>query len=229
MRLIWFWIRIIPSLPWIYFTALKAQKLPYEQRFPLLKKVAVFVVGKLHIEIEIIGKNNIPLTEGFLFASNHQGSADAFILVSSSDVCITAVSKIEGQKIPFLSTWYKTMEVIYFKRESLKDAVRMASKLSEYLAMGRNVMIFPEGTRSRSQNMNEFKPGAFKGAMKARVPIIPIALINAYIPLDTKQKKEKIKVIYCQPIHYEEYAGWTTIQLAKEVKDRIQTAIDDYQ
>ena len=229
MRIFWFWIKILPNLPWIYFSAKKALKLPYDQRYAKLRKVANLIVRKLNVRIEVIDQSNIPLQEGFMFASNHQGSADAFIFVDSCLITTTAVSKIEGKKIPFLSMWYDVMEVIFFKRESLKDGVRMANSLASYLMEGRNVLIFPEGTRSRSQTMNEFKPGSFKGAFKTKAPIIPLALINAYIPLDSKEHKKVIKVVYGQPIHYEEYGQWSTMQLAIEVKDRIQAMIDQYQ
>lgn len=225
MRLILFWLRILPSLPWIYSNARKANKLPYDQRYPLLKKAASMVIKAMRIDIEVIGKNNIPLQDGFLFAGNHQGTADAFIFINSCDVPITAVSKVEGAKIPFLSDWYNAMEVIFFKRESLKEGVLMARKLEEYLLKQRNVLIFPEGTRSFSQLMGDFKPGSFKGAVKAKVPIVPFALINAFIPIDSKQKRKTVKVVYCQPIHYEEYQDWSTRQLAEETKIRIQQVI----
>ena len=229
MRILWFWIKLLPDLPWIYFSAKKALRLPYEERYAKLRKVASLIVKKLNVQIEVIGKENIPLQEGFMFAANHQGSADAFIFVDSCAITTTAVSKIEGKQIPFLSMWYDVMEVIFFKRESLKDGVRMANSLASYLLQGRNVLIFPEGTRSRSQIMNDFKPGSFKGAYKAKAPIIPLALINAYIPLDSKAKKKPVKVVYGQPLHYEEYGQWSTMQLASEVKERIQSMIDQYQ
>ena len=229
MRLLLFWLKIIPYLPWLYFSAKNAEKLPYDQRYPMLKKAAARVVKTMKIKIDVIGKGNIPLKEGFLFVGNHQGTADAFIFITACDVPITAVSKAEGAKIPFMSNWYKAMEVIFFKRESLKDAVRMSNQLSDYLTRGRNVIIFPEGTRSFSQTMGEFRAGSLKGAVKAKAPIVPFALINAFIPVNSNQKRKTVKVVYCQPIHYEEYQDWSTTQLAQEIKDRIQQMIDLHQ
>ncbi len=227
MRLVLFWIKLIPYLPWIYFNAKKAAKLPFGERYPLLRRTARKIVAINKLDVEAIGINNIPLKDGFLFVGNHQGTTDAFVFTEACSIPITAVSKEEANKIPFLSDWYKAMEVIFFNRDSLKDAVRMANQLSDYLKLGRNVLIFPEGTRSRSQKMNEFKPGSFKGAIKAKAPIIPFAFVNAYIPLDSKEKKKKIKVVFDQPIHYEEYKDWSTLDLAKEVQARIQTMIDE--
>ncbi len=202
--------------------------MPFEERFAYAKKQLSVIVKMLKVDIEVVGKNNIPLENGFLFVGNHQGSADAFVFLNSSPVSTTAVSKVEGKKIPFLSDWYDALEVIYFDRENMRDAVRMANDVAENLKNGRNVTIFPEGTRAKSNIMNPFKPGAFKGATKCKAPIVPFALVNAYIPLDSSEPVKPIKVVFLQPLHYEEYKDYSSQELSAEIQSRIQSAIDAY-
>ena len=62
--------------------------------------------------------------------------------------------------------------------------------------------------------------------MKAQCPIVPCALIDAYKPFDQKSiKPVTVKIIYLPPIYYNEYKGMKTVEIAAEVKKRIEEAI----
>jgi len=114
-----------------------------------------------------------------------------------------------------------------FDRGSVKDSIAMVHKLTERLNLGHNMVIFPEGTRSYGNTMGEFKAGSLKAAIVAKVPIVPVALIDSYKALDDpKAKKVIIKVRYLQPIHHEEYQSLTIQQLADEVRSRIQQQLE---
>ena len=63
------------------------------------------------------------------------------------------------------------------------------------------------------------KGGSFKSAYKAKCPVVPTALINSFVPFDSHTiKPVTVKVIYLDPIPYEEYKGMKTLELAAEVK-----------
>lgn len=229
MRMVIFWLKLLIFIPGLYLDAKKAKKMPFEQRYAFLREKVIFITKLMNIPIETIGTNNIPLENGFLFVGNHQGTADMFVLIASNPVPTTAVSKSEGKKIPLLYDWYDAMEVVFFNRESLKDAVRMNKEVIENLKSKRNVTIFPEGTRSQSQQMNPFKPGSLKSAVTVHAPIVPFALVNSYIPFNSKEKIKTIKVVFLEPIHYEEYQKYSTQELADEIQKRIQNTINQYQ
>ena len=90
-------------------------------------------------------------------------------------------------------------------------------------------MIFPEGTRSRLGNkLLDFKGGSFKSAVKAKCPIIPCAIIDSFVPFDEKHTRPvTVKLFYLDPIPYEEYKGMKTMEIAAEVKKRIENTIEE--
>ncbi len=227
MKKVWLWIKMSLYLPAVYISALQSRKQPFKVRFELAKAWSVMIIKMTKSKLMVEGVNNIPLKDGMLFVVNHQGSLDGFVLLAASPVLISAVGKIESNKIPFMNVWYNNLDVILFDRSSVKDSVAMVQKLTQRLERGHNMVIFPEGTRSYGNVMGEFKAGALKGAINAKVPIVPVALIDSFKALDDpKAKRVTIKVRYLQPIHHEEYQPMTIQQLADEVRSRIQTQLE---
>jgi 1-acyl-sn-glycerol-3-phosphate acyltransferase len=227
MKKFWLWVKMGIYLPAVFISAIQSRKQPFGVRFELAKAWSSMLIRMSKSKLVVEGVNNIPLQDGMLFVVNHQGSLDGFVLLAASPVAISAVGKIESKKIPFMNIWYNNLDVIMFDRTSVKDSIAMVGKLTERLTLGHNMVIFPEGTRSYGNTMGEFKAGALKAGVNAKVPIVPVVLIDSYKALDDpKAKKVTIKVRYLQPIHYEEYQGQTTQQLADEVRMRILNELE---
>jgi len=98
------------------------------------------------------------------------------------------------------------------------------------LKSGRSYLIFPEGTRSRKGNvMVDFHAGSFKCALKAKCPVIPVALINSNRVLDEKGTKPvHMELHYLNPIMPEDYKDMNTQELAALVRDRIEEVLKVY-
>ena len=92
---------------------------------------------------------------------------------------------------------------------------------------GRNYIIFPEGTRSKNGNrMGEFHGGSFRCALKAKCPIIPVALVDCFKVLDQKGTAPlSVQLHYLPAIPYEEFAHLKATEVAALVKERIEEAI----
>ena len=101
--------------------------------------------------------------------------------------------------------------------------------ITEEVQKGRNFLIFAEGTRSKEGNkLLDFKGGSFKSAVKAKCPIVPCALIDAFKPFDENSiKAVTVKLKYLKPLYYEEYKNMKTTEIASEVKNRIEMAISE--
>ena len=77
--------------------------------------------------------------------------------------------------------------------------------------------------------LQDFKAGVFKCAMDAKVPVIPVALIDSYKAMDGNSlRKVTTQVHYLKPIPYEEYKDMKKTELAELTKSRIQEAINEY-
>ena len=115
-------------------------------------------------------------------------------------------------------------------RSDVRQSMTVIRQVSEEVKKGRNYIIFAEGTRSREGNkLLNFKGGAFKSAVYAKCPIVPVAIIDSYKAFDIHSvRKMTAQIHYLKPLTYEEYKGMKTVEIAAIVKSRIEDAIEQY-
>lgn len=114
-------------------------------------------------------------TRAYVVVCNHESNADPFLL-SWLPWDMRWISKEELFELPLLGTLMRLGGDIALRRGD-GDSVRdMLAECRATLAHGLSVMIFPEGTRSRDGTLGAFKDGAFRLAIEAQVPLLPVAL-----------------------------------------------------
>jgi 1-acyl-sn-glycerol-3-phosphate acyltransferase len=101
----------------------------------------------------------------------------------------------------------------------------MLRQSARVLKEGRSVLIFPEGTRSRSNDLLPFKPGALLPAYLAKVAIVPVTQIHTHEMDKLGQLKHTLEVIYDKPIPYEDYKDIPYAQMAIKIHDQIEANI----
>jgi 1-acyl-sn-glycerol-3-phosphate acyltransferase len=111
----------------------------------------------------------------YVVVANHQSVLDIFLL-SNLPREMKWVAKRSLFKIPWVGWAFWLVGDIAVERGDPASAAAVLAKARRYLQRGMNVMIFPEGTRSRDGQLLPFKAGAFKLALDAGVPILPIAI-----------------------------------------------------
>ncbi len=131
-------------------------------------------------QITVHHAERIPKDRNVLFVSNHQSDFDIAVFLALIDKPMGFVAKIEMEKIPLLNTWMKNIQCVFMDRHDLKQSVKTILKGIEILKSGYSLTIFPEGTRSKSSHMGEFKAGSFKLATKSGVPIVPVTINGTY-------------------------------------------------
>ena len=226
MRKAMMWVKMAIFLPTMWLTAVQSKKESFETRFNLLKHWCKLVVKLSSVKLQVEGIEKIPTDETLYYVVNHQGSLDPFIIVATVPTPTTAVSKIENAKIPVLGAWFKNIEAIMLDRSNMRGALQMVKDVAANLKNGRNVCIFPEGTRSKCMTMGEMKPGAFKAAFMAEATILPVTLVNTFV-IDVKGKQDmRAKVIYMDPIRYNDYKDLSTTEVAEKVTNLIQENLD---
>ncbi len=106
--------------------------------------------------------------------------------------------------------------------------MEIITKMAEHVKMGKNYVIFPEGTRSREGNkLLTFKGGTFKSAVNAKCPIVPVVLIDCFKPFDeNSSRKQTVQICFLKPLYAEDYQKMKTIQIAEMVHDKIQDEIN---
>ena len=79
---------------------------------------------------------------------------------------------------------------IAMDREDVRQSLTVIQGVIKEINAGRNYLIFPEGTRSKSSNdLLEFHNGSFRCALKTKCTVVPIALVDCYKVLDQKGSK----------------------------------------
>jgi len=118
--------------------------------------------------------------EAVLFVSNHQSDFDIPVLLAFGGRDLAFVAKKELENIPLVSPWMKLMGCIFLDRENRRKQVAQIKQTVEHLQSGLSMVVFPEGTRSRSPEMRPFAKGSLNIAERAGVRIVPITLRDTY-------------------------------------------------
>lgn len=202
-----------------------------EERFKLLKMIDNHAIKGGNIKIDAHGLENIPKENGYIMYPNHQGMFDVLALIYPSDRPLSVVIKKEAANIPFLKQVVACVKGFAMDREDIRQSMEVILNVTKEVKAGRNYVIFPEGTRSRNGNkLLEFKGGSFKAATKAKCPIVPVALIDSFKAFDTGSISQiTVQVHYLPPMLYEEYKDMKTVEIAEEVKRRIEETIAEYE
>lgn len=200
----------------------------YEEKYKHIRYILKHVCKSGNIDLEVTGLENIPEKDGFLMCGNHQGIFDIVAIVDSFERPLAAVLKKELNNIPFLKQIVQCTHSYPMDREDVRQSMKVIQSVSKELADGRNIIIFPEGTRSKNGNqMGEFHAGSFKCATKSKVPILPFALIDSFKVLDQDGCDPlKVQLHYLKPIEYDEYKDLKTNEIAALVRERIAETIE---
>lgn len=134
-----------------------------------------FLGGSIHVE----GRENIPETsEGVIFAPNHNSICDVPLFYFGLKRFPSMMAKAELFKVPLVHGMLKSLECIKIGRKSAHGVVEAIRESEKRIREGGSLVIFPEGTRSKTGEIGTFKSGAFKVAERTGCRIVPVVLKN---------------------------------------------------
>ena len=194
-------------------------------------KMCKYIVKRANIggnvKIKTTGQETLPKENGFILFPNHQGMYDVLAIIDCLPNPVSVVYKIELKDIPFIKQIAKCVKGFFIDRDDVRQSMKVIMEVAQEVQKKRNYIIFPEGTRSKNgNNVGEFKGGSFKAATKAKCPIVPVALIDSFKPFDSNSLKPvEVQVHFLEPLYYEEYKDMKTVEIAEEVRRRIEETI----
>lgn len=141
------------------------------QYVKFLIRSALWIAG---IRYEVRGEKLNPSPT--LFVGNHVSNADVPVAVAILPMPKAFIAKIEMKKIPIAIWWMRAIGCVFLDRSNLRQQVKMLKTAQDNMEKGLSYLVFPEGTRSKTHSLLEFKPGAFRLATKTDTPIQPIGL-----------------------------------------------------
>lgn len=181
----WFLINVIQSLLlfvwsifliiWVFIVLLFKQR---KAAFFIVEKLwspfLLLLVGARINSIDIEKVYN--LNESVIFASNHQSNFDITSIINQTPRHLHFIAKQEIKKVPFLGQYSAAMGFIFVDRKNKDKAKESLQKAGQLIKSGRDVVIFPEGTRSKDGKIHQFKRGTFILAKEGKVNIVPVAI-----------------------------------------------------
>lgn len=192
----------------------------FEQKYAWLHRWCMNFIKTNRIPFRVMGQHQLSKDTVF-YACNHQSFIDPILISAAIPFPMTYISKAENNKLPVVGLWAKNIEMIAFDRADFNENVAMLRSAARKLQEGRSILIFPEGTRSKTDQLLPFKVGALLPATLAKVPIVPIALIHANFLNQSKKIKNEIILSFGEPILPGQYKGLSHQQLSDLVFDRI--------
>jgi 1-acyl-sn-glycerol-3-phosphate acyltransferase len=126
-------------------------------------------------DVKVEGLDNIDHKKTYVVVSNHLSLAD-IVLMYKTKMQFKWVAKESLFKVPVLGWNMSLAKHIRLRRNEFSSIKKVYREAAGWLRRGVSVVFFPEGTRSSDLSMGEFQNGAFKLAIKEKVPILPILI-----------------------------------------------------
>lgn len=192
--------------------------------FETPKTVSKKVLERTGSKVEVTGQKNLP-KGAVLFVANHQGLFDILVLLGYLGKPVGFIAKKEIKRLPIINKWMELIYCVFMDRKDRRQSVRAIHEGIHHLKDGHSIVVFPEGTRSRGENLNSFKSGSLNLATRANVPIVPVAIDGTYQMLEEdngRVKASTIKLTIEKPIYPKDYAHMKNGELAISLKETIE-------
>ncbi|MGD9559447.1 MAG: lysophospholipid acyltransferase family protein [Oscillospiraceae bacterium] len=186
----------------------------------------------IKIELDVRGRENLPAAgDAVVYAANHQSFIDIPVLLNVIYPPQPLLARSEIAKVPMLAGWMRLIGCLFVPRGDARASVATLREGEELLKSGKSLIIFPEGTRSKSSEMGTFMAGAVRIAWKAGVPIVPVAIEGTYKGLEGNdyrvlKKPVTVRVAFLPPVDTQDMDKPTQRALPAQLQETIKQAKD---
>lgn len=136
-----------------------------------------FIFG---VRIKVSGRENIDKNASYIFVCNHQGAFDIWAIYGYLNHNFKWMMKKSLEKIAFVGYACRRSKHIFVDQNSLKSIKDTIEEGRSTLSDGMSLVIFPEGTRSKTGKIGDFKRGAFLLASEFNLPVVPLTIDGAF-------------------------------------------------
>jgi 1-acyl-sn-glycerol-3-phosphate acyltransferase len=183
-------------LPVALVLGLFDKKLQVQIAYAFNRFIAILSIKISGAKLEMKGLDHIPKNQAVLYVGNHRSMFDILLLMKLIRTPLIFVGKKSVMKWPVISWWMRAQKTLFIDRDNLREGLKVIIKGIELLKDGDSIVIFPEGTRSKTDEMLPFKKGSFKLATKSGVPVIPFAIKGTDDVFENNKFNLKPKTIY---------------------------------
>ncbi len=138
-----------------------------------------FLLRVMGVRVELVGLDNLPRDHHAILISNHQSWCDIFAYSGFLPIPFKWIAKRELFRIPLVGPAMKAAGYIPIDRDNRERAFETIEGTSSELK-NESIIIFPEGTRTRTGKLGRFKHGVVYLALQSRAPFVPMTIFNSY-------------------------------------------------
>lgn len=131
------------------------------------------------IRVNVHGLENLQKLDGAILAPNHESVFD-ILVIAALPMKKAWIAKKQIKYIPFIGQVLTAMGSHFVNRDRSEKDIRVLGAVEAALQNGAKIVIFPEGTRTTTGELLPFKKGAFRTAINAQVPLVPLALTGTF-------------------------------------------------
>ncbi|HBW14461.1 MAG TPA: 1-acyl-sn-glycerol-3-phosphate acyltransferase [Proteiniclasticum sp.] len=233
LSLIRLWFRLI----WV---KRRKQSLSKDEYYHEIVKRAEIHTGELikysKMNLTVDGLENIP-DEPVVFMGNHQSYIDIYVTVNAliqkiKSRHLTLIGKKEILNMPIIGRLGTEMDVLYLDRENAREGLKtILEAIRRIKEEQHDVLIYPEGTRSKSRKMNDFHKGSFKIAQKSGAAIVPMVVNDAYKVFEETYRVRPhvpVHLRFLPPIYLRELDPEDEKNIDEILAARIQNELDSW-
>lgn len=183
-----------------------------------MMRIVCWVAG---VKVKVTGGDKLDHSRPYIFAANHQSQFDIFALQGYLGFDFRWLAKKELFQVPVFGQGMRVAGYIPVDRSHGRQALKSLDEAAKRIADGTSVIIFPEGTRSPDGKLHEFKPGAMVLAIKAGVPLVPVAILGTHQVLPKGRllaKPGQVRILVGEPIEL----GSFTVKQKQELAELLQ-------
>jgi 1-acyl-sn-glycerol-3-phosphate acyltransferase len=183
------------------------------------------------VRLKITGRENAPGDRNCIYIANHESLFDIVVLVRAVPVALFFLAKQELSKVPFLGWYMKAVGMILVDRGNREKSKKSMQRAAALINQGRNVVSFPEGTRSKTGEVMMFKRGSFVIAKEGQIDIVPIGISGASKVLANGSfslRPGVIRVNIGKPIAIRDFPNFSDEELAEFARGEVQKLKGDF-
>lgn len=174
-------------------------------------------------KVQVEGRDKIDPAQVYVMVANHQSGLDILVLFKLHRH-FKWVAKKGLFQIPFIGWNMALNGYIAIERGRGRSKLQMMDKAAESIYAGNSVILFPEGTRSPDGNLQSYKTGAFRLALKTHSPILPVVIKGTHRAIKKGgllvHYNDNIKLVVLDPIPYESFSHLDSKELASLVYEK---------
>ncbi len=199
-----------------------------EEKYGLIQTVINKMSRTARIDTEVYGEENLPIDGGYIMYANHQGKYDGLAIMREHKRFCSALMDSKRSMMPIAKQFMDLSEGERIERQRPRQQIGVLTNIAKRVREGDVFLMFPEGGYGKKvdNTTEKFNYGCFISAYRSQCPVVPVVILDSFRAFGQNSlRRVTVKVIYLEPILYEDYKDLKAPELCALVQKKIDEEI----